>query len=161
MGFGGDAVRLSTKGRYGIRAMLALARRHGQGPVPLKEVAEREGLSEAYLEQLMSELRKAGLVRSVRGAQGGYLLSKEPAAITAGDIIRVLEGPIGPVQCVLEVPGTEVCDFAESCVERVLWERLRDSIAQVLDGITLADLLNEEKKLIPAADPRERGCQPG
>ncbi|BCV25196.1 MAG TPA: Rrf2 family transcriptional regulator [Firmicutes bacterium] len=153
-------MRLSTKGRYGMRAMLALARWYGEGPVPLKSVAEQEGLSEPYLEQLMSELRKAGLVKSVRGAQGGYLLGREPAAITAGDIIRVLEGPIGPVQCVVEFPGGEVCDCAETCVERILWERLRDSIAQVLDGITLADLLLEEKKLAPLGEGRERGCQP-
>ncbi|HHY35829.1 MAG TPA: Rrf2 family transcriptional regulator [Firmicutes bacterium] len=153
-------MRLSTKGRYGMRAMLALARRYGEGPVPLKEIAEGEGLSEAYLEQLMSELRKAGLVRSVRGAQGGYLLGREPAAITAGDIIRVLEGPIGPVQCVIEIPGGEVCHRAEYCVERILWERLRDSIAQVLDGSTLADLLVEEKKIALASGGWERSCQP-
>jgi Rrf2 family cysteine metabolism transcriptional repressor len=151
-------VRLSTKGRYGIRAMLALARLYGQGPIPLKEVAEIESLSEAYLEQLISELRKAGLVRSVRGAQGGYLLAKEPDSITTGDIIRVLEGPIGPVQCVIEIPGTDTCDCAESCVERLLWKRLRDSMVQVLDSITLADLMAEEKRLNPVSDTGDRSC---
>ncbi|MGI6128568.1 MAG: RrF2 family transcriptional regulator [bacterium] len=151
-------MRLSTKGRYGIRAMLALARLYGQGPIPLKEVAEIESLSEAYLEQLISELRKAGLVRSVRGAQGGYLLAKEPDSITTGDIIRVLEGPIGPVQCVIEIPGTDTCDCAESCVERLLWKRLRDSMVQVLDSITLADLMAEEKRLNPVSDTGDRSC---
>ena len=151
-------MKLSTKGRYGMRAMLALARRYGEGPIPLKEVAKTESLSEAYLEQLVSELRKAGLVRSVRGAQGGYLLAKKPAAITAGDIIRVLEGPIGPVQCVVDLPDTEICDCAESCVERLLWQRLRDSMAQVLDSITLADLMAEEKKLSPISDTGDREC---
>ncbi|HHT70585.1 MAG TPA: Rrf2 family transcriptional regulator [Firmicutes bacterium] len=151
-------MRLSTKGRYGMRAMLALARRYGEGPVPLKEVAETESLSESYLEQLVSELRKAGLIRSVRGAQGGYYLAKEPSIITAGDIIRVLEGPIGPVQCVVDLPGIDICDCAESCVERLLWQRLRDSMAQVLDSITLADLMAEEKKLGPIQDTGDRSC---
>ncbi|NLY49878.1 MAG: Rrf2 family transcriptional regulator [Firmicutes bacterium] len=155
-------MRLSTKGRYGMRAMLALAQRRGEGPVPLKEIAVSKGLSEPYLEQLMSELRKAGLVRSVRGAQGGYLLGRDPENITAGDIIRVLEGPIGPVQCVVDLPGSDdVCDLADSCVERVLWEKLRDSITSVLDGITLANLLEEDKKLgSPNSNVEERGCQP-
>jgi Rrf2 family cysteine metabolism transcriptional repressor len=126
--------------------------------VPLKEVAETESLSESYLEQLVSELRKAGLIRSVRGAQGGYYLAKEPSIITAGDIIRVLEGPIGPVQCVVDLPGIDICDCAESCVERLLWQRLRDSMAQVLDSITLADLMAEEKKLGPIQDTGDRSC---
>lgn len=151
-------MKLSTKGRYGMRAMLALARRYGEGPIPLKEVAEIESLSEAYLEQLVSELRKAGLVRSVRGAQGGYLLARKPSSITAGDIIRVLEGPIGPVHCVVELPGADICNCAESCVERLLWQRLRDSMAQVLDSISLADLMAEEKKLSPITDTGERNC---
>lgn len=151
-------MKLSTKGRYGMRAMLALARRYGEGPIPLKEVAEAESLSEAYLEQLVSELRKAGLIRSVRGAQGGYLLAKKPSVITAGDIIRVLEGPIGPVECVADIPGAEICDCAESCVERLLWKRLRDSMAQVLDSITLADLMAEERKLSPVSDTDCRDC---
>jgi Rrf2 family cysteine metabolism transcriptional repressor len=145
-----------------MRAMLVLAQRRGEGPVPLKEIAVSKGLSEPYLEQLMSELRKAGLVRSVRGAQGGYLLGRDPENITAGDIIRVLEGPIGPVQCVVDLPGSDdVCDLADSCVERVLWEKLRDSITSVLDGITLANLLEEDKKLgSPNSNVEERGCQP-
>ena len=145
-----------------MRAMLVLAQRRGEGPVPLKEIAVSKGLSEPYLEQLMSELRKAGLVRSVRGAQGGYLLGRDPENITAGDIIRVLEGPIGPVQCVVDLPGSDdVCDLADLCVERVLWEKLRDSITSVLDGITLANLLEEDKKLgSPNSNVEERGCQP-
>ncbi|NMA54681.1 MAG: Rrf2 family transcriptional regulator [Firmicutes bacterium] len=152
-------MKLSTKGRYGMRAMLALARRYGDGPIPLKEVAEIESLSESYLEQLAGELRKAGLVRSVRGAQGGYYLAKEPALITAGDIIRVLEGPIGPVQCVIESPDMDdACDYAESCVERLLWQRLRDSMVKVLDSITLADLMAEGKRIGPAPSAKNKNC---
>ncbi|HKM38757.1 MAG TPA: Rrf2 family transcriptional regulator [bacterium] len=152
-------MRLSTKGRYGMRAMLTLARRHGEGPVPLKEVAELESLSESYLEQLISELRKAGLVNSVRGAQGGYYLARQPSSITAGDIIRVLEGPIGPVQCVIESPGVDMCDYADSCVERLLWQRLRDSMVKVLDSITLADLMAEGRtKLGPTNNFWTKGC---
>ena len=87
-------MKISTKGRYGLTIMMDLAKRFGQGPVPLKSVAERHGLSEHYLEQLIAPLRNAGLVRSVRGAYGGYKLAKDPEEITAGDIIRVLEAPL-------------------------------------------------------------------
>ena len=84
-------MRISTRGRYGLRAMVELALAFGQGPVPLKEIATKQGLSEHYLEQLMGSLRKAGIVKSVRGAQGGYQLAKDPAEISTGEVLRVLE----------------------------------------------------------------------
>lgn len=139
-------MRLSTKGRYGVKAMFDLAQHNGEGPVSLKNVAERQGISEHYLEQLISGLRKAGLVKSVRGAQGGYTLAKEPAKITVGDIIRVLEGPIGPVDCVAE-EDPEICDKADCCVTRGIWEKVRDSIAEVLDSITLEDMVKDAERL--------------
>ena len=138
-------MKLSTKGRYGVKAMFDLAQRRGEGPISLKSVAERQGLSEHYLEQLISGLRKAGLVKSVRGAQGGYILAKEPDQIKVGDIIRVLEGPIAPVECVSESEA-DCCSNAERCVTRVIWEKMRDSIADVLDSITLEDMIQDAAK---------------
>jgi Rrf2 family protein len=111
----------------------------------LKSIAERQGISEHYLEQLISGLRKAGLVKSVRGAQGGYLLGREPGKIKIGDIIRVLEGPIAPTDCVSE-ENPECCAKADYCMTRSIWEKVRDSIAEVLDSITLEDMLKDAKK---------------
>ncbi|HWJ03191.1 MAG TPA: Rrf2 family transcriptional regulator [Verrucomicrobiae bacterium] len=139
-------MRLSTKGRYGVKAMFDLAQHTGEGPVSLKNIADRQGISEHYLEQLISGLRKAGLVKSVRGAQGGYTLAKEPAKITVGDVIRVLEGPIAPVECVSE-EDPEICQKADCCVTRGIWEKVRNSIADVLDSITLEDMVKDAEKL--------------
>jgi Rrf2 family cysteine metabolism transcriptional repressor len=124
-------LKISTKGRYGLTIMMELARKFGEGPTSLKSIAEKNNLSEHYLEQLIAPLRNGGLVKSVRGAYGGYILSKVPEDITSGDIIRVLEGPISPV------------DFTEEDdpAKRDLWVRIRDSIAEVLDSSTLADLI--------------------
>ncbi|MCU6709660.1 Rrf2 family transcriptional regulator [Paenibacillus sp. J5C_2022] len=125
-------MKISTKGRYGLTIMMELAANYGEGPISLKSIAERNGLSEHYLEQLVAPLRNAGLVKSIRGAYGGYVLSKEPAEITSGDIIRILEGPISPV------------DFTEEDdpAKRQLWLRIRDSIAEVLDSTTLENLIS-------------------
>ena len=96
-------MKLSTRGRYGLRAMLDIAINQGDGPTTLPSISERQGISVGYLEQLMVPLKKEGLIRSVRGAQGGYLLAREPEKITVGDIIRALEGPIAPVACVMRI----------------------------------------------------------
>ncbi|PDO09263.1 MAG: transcriptional regulator [Candidatus Reconcilbacillus cellulovorans] len=124
-------MKISTKGRYGLTIMMELAARYGEGPTSLKAIAEKHQLSEHYLEQLIAPLRNAGLVKSVRGAYGGYVLSRPPESITSGDVIRVLEGPLSPV------------DFTEEDdpAKRDLWLRIRDSIAGVLDTTTLADLV--------------------
>jgi len=125
-------LKITTKGRYGLTIMMELAARNAEGPTSLKSIADKNGLSEHYLEQLIAPLRNAGLVRSIRGAYGGYILAKDPDQITAGDIIRVLEGPISPV------------DFTEEDdpAKRDLWLRIRDAIAKVLDTTTLSDLVN-------------------
>lgn len=139
-------MRLSTRGHYGLKAMFDLAEHYGSEPIPLKTVAERQNISDNYLEQLIAVLRKAGLVKSVRGAQGGYILAREPGNITVGDIIRAMEGPIAPVDCVSEVEPTE-CDQAESCITRMVWARVRDRLAEVMDSITLADMLRDAENL--------------
>ncbi|SJZ72826.1 RrF2 family transcriptional regulator [Selenihalanaerobacter shriftii] len=135
-------MKLSTKGRYGVRAMFDLALHYGEGTTPLRSIAERQGISENYLEQLIAALRKAGLVNSVRGAHGGYLLAKKPDKITIGDIIRVLEGPIAPSDCVAD-DGNENCKNIEDCITRLIWKDLQESINEVLDSISLEDLRQE------------------
>ncbi|HWI54921.1 MAG TPA: Rrf2 family transcriptional regulator [Desulfobacteria bacterium] len=138
-------MKISTKGHYGVQAMFDLAQHFGEGPISLKSVAERQGLSEHYLEQLIAVLRKAGLVKSVRGAQGGYILARQPNDIKVGDIIRVLEGPIAPEECVKE-EDAEQCLKAEFCITRSVWERVRISIEDVLDSISLADMCKDAEK---------------
>ncbi|ADE71624.1 MULTISPECIES: cysteine metabolism transcriptional regulator CymR [Priestia] len=125
-------MKISTKGRYGLTIMIELAKRFGEGPISLKTIAQTHDLSEHYLEQLISPLRNAGLVKSVRGAYGGYILAHEPANITSGDIISVLEGPISPVEGIED----------EEPAKRELWIRIRDAVKEVLDSTTLEDLAN-------------------
>jgi len=138
-------LKLSTKGEYGLRAIFDLAQRCGQGPISLKSVAERQEISEHYLEQLIAGLRKAGLVRSVRGAQGGYVLARNPEEVTVGDVIRVLEGPIAPMNCAGDEEKKQ-CSRFDSCITKVVWEKVRDSINDVLDSITLRDMCEEAEK---------------
>lgn len=123
-------MRISTKGRYGLTIMIELAKRHGEGPTSLRVIAGAHNLSEHYLEQLIAPLRNSGLVRSIRGAYGGYVLGREPETITAGDIIRVLEGPISLVEGIED----------EEPAKRELWIRISDAIKGVLENTTLEDL---------------------
>ncbi len=139
-------MKLSTKGRYGLKAMFDLALNYGEGPIALNNIAERQSISVHYLEQLIATLRKAGLVRSVRGAQGGYMLGDRPENITVGDIIRVLEGPIAPSDCVIQDEDSE-CSKADSCVTRTIWERIKVSIEDVVDSITLKNMVEDYIKL--------------
>jgi len=138
-------LRLSTKGKYGLKAMYDLALNYGDEPISLKSIAQRQGISEYYLEQLIAILKKAGLVRSIRGAYGGYILARDPSEITVGDVLRALEGPIGLVECVLEQDAIK-CFKYENCITRIVWERISDSIIQTIDSITLRDMCNEAKK---------------
>lgn len=125
-------MKISTKGRYGLTIMIELARQYGEGPLPLRKIAADNELSEAYLEQLIGPLRNSGLVKSVRGAYGGYMLTRAPGEISAGDVIRVLEGPIQPVEGIED----------EKQPQRQLWVRIRDAVKNVLDTTTLEDLAN-------------------
>ncbi|HOV81006.1 MAG TPA: Rrf2 family transcriptional regulator [Bacillota bacterium] len=145
-------MRFSTRAQYGLRAMVELAFNYFKDePTPLVKIAEKQGISEGYLEQLITFLRKSGLVRSVRGSQGGYYLAREPARITAGEIIRCLEGPISPTECVNE-NDPEICSRADNCVTRALWEKIRDSVAEVLDNTTLEDLCRNAGNIKDAPD---------
>jgi Rrf2 family transcriptional regulator, cysteine metabolism repressor len=141
-------LKISTRGEYGVRAVLDIALHSKEGPVTLKSISGRQEISEPYLEQLVGGLRKAGLVTSTRGAQGGYVLGREPSQITIGDLMRVLEGPIAPVDCVNEEAGESGgCSNAHRCATRVLWKKLRDSMTEVLDSTTLADLIETSNDL--------------
>lgn len=132
-------MKLSTKGRYGVKAMVDLAIHYGNSPVSIKTISERQSISEYYLEQLFSPLRKAGLIKSIRGAQGGYVLNKEPKDITVADVMNVLEGPVEIAEC---IEGTE-CDNVDFCATRLLWEKIKNSIDEVMENITLQDIVDD------------------
>lgn len=134
-------MRLSTKGRYGLKAMFELALHYGEGPIPLKNIADNQRISEHYLEQLIAVLRRNGLVNSVRGAQGGYMLVDSPNKITVGEVIRALEGDIAPSDCVME--DNDVCDRQDKCVTKSVWIKIRDSINEVIDSINLQDMVED------------------
>lgn len=134
------AFHVSTRGEYGMRLMVDLARNWGRGAVSLHAAAEREDLPEAYLEQLVAALRRASLVTGKRGAGGGYTLARDPAGITAGDVVRALEGPIEPQICTVEGEAVINCVHEPSCGTRMVWVKLQATIAQALDRLTLAEL---------------------
>lgn len=137
-------MKLSTRARYGIHAMVDLAEHCGMGPQSIKDIAQRQGIPEQYLEQLMALLRREGFVKSFRGAQGGYLLDMEPVEITMGALMNVLEGPISFAQC-LDDEGA--CDKACACPSRRVWERLSQSIDDVLYSVTLKDMIEDKERL--------------
>ena len=147
-------MKLSTKGRYGVRAMYDLALMYGQSPQSVKCIAERQGIPEAYLEQLIAPLRKAGLVLSIRGAQGGYTLADEAKILEAyihimegrysgsfssvGAILRAVEGPLAATSCI-----TEPCEHSDGCAMHALWERIHKGVNDLMDGISLQDMLDD------------------
>ncbi|MBB6715192.1 RrF2 family transcriptional regulator [Clostridium gasigenes] len=132
-------MKLSTKGRYGVKAMVDLAIHYGDTPVSIKTISKRQNISEYYLEQLFSPLRKAGLIKSIRGAQGGYVLNKTPDQIKVSDVMYVLEGPIEIAEC---IEGVE-CNNVDCCATRLLWEKIKNSIDEVMESITLQDIAND------------------
>lgn len=133
-------MKISTKGRYGTRFMVDLALHDGQGPVALRDVAARQEISDKYLEQIVQPLSKAGLIRSVRGPQGGYLLAMTPADITVGMVLRVLEGSLAPVEC---VTGDLPCERRDNCLTIGVWTRMHQAVQEIADSTTLASLIAE------------------
>ncbi len=136
-------MRLSTKGRYGTRALLEIALHEGNSPIQLKDVAEKQEISLPYLEQLMRPLVGGGYVRSTTGPRGGVSLAKDPSDIRMIDVIQLLEGSISLVSC---VDDPDVCDRSSSCVTRDLWGELKDAMSDVLGSRTLQDLINRKKE---------------
>ena len=142
-------MKLSTRGRYGIHTMYDLALNGVNGPQSIKAIAERGGMPEAYLEQLIAGLKKAGLVTSTRGAQGGYMLARPADDITVGDVLRALEGGMSLVEC---LDGEDCCDKACACPSRIVWQKLRDGMMAIVDGITLQDMIDDYKRLCAQED---------
>jgi Rrf2 family protein len=144
-------MKVSTRGEYGVRAMVALARHFGQGPLSIADISRETSIPSAYLEQLIAPLRRADLVTSKRGARGGYTLARTPDDVRIGDIYRVMEGPVAPMDCVSEDPTDQTCPLIDGCETRPIWLKVRDSIVEALDSTTLADLANKGGK--PLSDP--------
>jgi Rrf2 family protein len=136
-------MKLSTRGRYGVRLMLELALQYGKGPVLLKDIAGRQGISEKYLWQLINPLKTAGLVGSLRGAYGGYVLGKTPEEITLNEILRILEGPLCLVDCV-EDPSS--CERSPSCISRDIWGEAAQGMQRTLAETTLAAMVERQKR---------------
>lgn len=136
-------MKLSTRGRYGVRALLELAMGYKGGPIPINKLAERQEISAKYLEQLLIPLKAAGLVNSVRGARGGYVLAREPQKITLYDIVSVLEGPVVVVDC---VENPDYCDRVGGCVVHLLWDEMSTLMQNFLTSISLADLVERSRQ---------------
>jgi Rrf2 family protein len=137
-------VKLSTRCRYGIHAMFDLAQYAGSGPQTIHAIAERQLVPEQYLEQIIGVLRREGLVKSVRGAQGGYMLSRPPDEITVGQLLRLLEGPVLMADC---IGDADACIRSGQCPSRIVWERLTDRINEVINSVTLQDMLTDHVRL--------------
>lgn len=137
-------MKISTKGRYAVRVMLDLALHNTGECIKVKDIAARQDISEKYLEQIISALSRAGFVKSVRGAQGGYRLSKDPKEYTVGMILRVTEGSLAPVACLED--DADVCERCDSCETLGVWKDLARAINNVVDNVTVADLVEQHKK---------------
>ena len=136
-------MRLSTKGRYGTRIMTYLADHYGQGFILLKDIAKSEDISEGYLEQLIPLLKAGGLLLSIRGAKGGYMLAKDPSEITVKDVLQTMEGSLAPVAC---VDNPTICNRVDDCSTYGLWSELKANVVATLEAKTLADLVQTKKK---------------
>lgn len=137
-------MKISTKGRYALRLMLDIAKYGEEGPVRVKEIAKRQEISVKYLEQIISILTKAGYVRSTRGPQGGYRLAKAPEEYTVGMILKLTEGNLAPVECLVTPENT--CDRSEDCVTLRIWKELNEAIESVVEKYTIADLMEWERE---------------
>lgn len=136
-------MKLSTKGRYGTRALLELAIHQGEGPVSLKAISQRQAISLQYLEHLITPLVASGIVKSIRGAKGGVMLARPSREISLSEIIRALEGSTAPVDC---VDGASKCSRSGSCATHDIWSGLKNAIDNVLDNTTLQDLVDKQKQ---------------
>lgn len=140
-------MKITTKGRYAIRAILDLAY-HGRGePIPISNMAVRQEISQTYLEHLFGKLRKANLVKSIRGPGGGYLLAKTPDQISVREVFLAVGESITPVECVAIDGSTGTCNKVDQCISLLLWRKLAKSIVETLDSITLADLCKESEEV--------------
>jgi Rrf2 family protein len=155
-------MKLSTKGKYGVRAVFEIACHYGKGPITIKAIAGRQGISLSYLEQILHRLGKAGVIESVRGPAGGYLLTRKPSQLTIGDIVRALEGPIALSHC-LEPGDSRDCCQTDECVARMVWTKVGAKIEEALDSINFDDLLQQQhiQKAATLAKPRKKTALAG
>ncbi len=145
-------MKISTKGRYGLRAVIDIAIHGENEPVSLSDIAIRQDISISYLEQLIAKLKKAHIVTSIRGAKGGYSLAAPMNKISVGDILRALEGDLSPVNCSEVTENGDPCKESGQCITKIVWRRINDSINSAVDNLMLSDLL---KETIP---PKRSGC---
>lgn len=138
-------MKISTKGRYGLRAFIDLAKYSEEGPVSISSIAQRQNLSERYLEQLMAKLKKAGLVKSIRGSGGGYTLAKHAEEVSVGDVLRALEGNMELVTCAA-FHNIEPCGMEHTCVTKYVWQKINESILNTIDEITIAALVEQSRE---------------
>lgn len=150
-------MKISTKGRYGLRALVDLALHGEVEAVSISSIAQRQEISISYLEQLIAKLRKAGLVNSIRGASGGYVLARDASQISVGDVLRALEGDLNPVDC-SEITGKTECSGSDYCVTKYVWHRINDSINQAVDNIMISELVKDSKNL-SAHSQFKRECE--
>jgi len=138
-------MRLSTKSRYGLKALIAIGYYANENPVSLKFISNKENISESYLEQLISLLKKEGIVKSTRGAKGGYKLNKDPKEIIVGDVLKTLEGNINIIDCISD-EGKCQCTSLSGCSTKLVWLKITEAIQNVVYSITLDDLINDYKE---------------
>ena len=137
---------ISTKGRYGLRAMFELAKAHGEGPQSIKSISAAQSLSEQYLEQIFHKLKAAGLVTSVRGAGGGYKLAGEPRGISVGKVLVALEGELSPAECV--GGGAMPCENVSLCITHIIWQRIFEGFSGVVESISLQDMVDDYREMV-------------
>ena len=155
------SLHFSTRGEYGVRLMVELARHYGNGPVSLSEMADHESLPRPYLEQLVVSLREADLVTSTRGAHGGYELTRPPASMRMSEVLSALEGPVTPMVCASADPDhAETCERAGCCNVERLWQRVRDAIVEALDSMTLEELAEPVPGIPAHPEPALVAVQP-
>lgn len=150
-------MKITTKGRYGLRALIDLAQYSEIEPVSISSIANRQGISERYLEQLMTMLKKAGLIKSIRGAGGGYVLAKDLTEISVGDVLRALEGNLEPVECTA-FSQDDTCAASGGCVTKYVWQRINESINRTVDEISLEQLVSESKSVNSNPSSAEMKC---
>lgn len=153
----GDSMKLSTKGRYGLRAIIDLARYAETEPVSISSIAARQEISERYLEQLVGLMKKAGLVKSIRGAGGGYVLARDMKDISVGDVLRALEGSLEPVKCAAFYTQ-DGCMASDGCVTKYVWQKINDNINRTVDEIKLDELVLESRRVNPQGECANPQC---
>lgn len=150
-------MKITTKGRYGLRALIDLAQYSEIEPVSISSIAARQGISERYLEQLMTLLKKADLIKSIRGAGGGYVLAKDVNDISVGDVLRALEGSLEPVECAA-YREEDSCAAAGGCVTKYVWQKINESINRTVDEISLKQLVEESRAVKEATSSAQMKC---